>query len=337
MTSLLVEALHCRNENRPPVWLMRQAGRYMPEYRKMRAKHSFLEMCHTPEMAASVTLLPIQVFGMDAAILFSDILFVLEALGAGLRFEDSLGPIIERKVSTEKDVEALPKVDVNQSLGFVKETIKLLIPELKVPLIGFAGAPFTLASYLIEGGTTKSFKKTKEWMLSDPQSFHRLLEVISDVVISYLQMQVESGVHAVQIFDSWAGVLGYAQFQEFSLPYLAKIQKSLESSKIPTIMFCRGSSVFAPEIASLKPHAVSLDWNGDLAHLRRSLPAGIALQGNLDPDVLYAPLPMLQTQVKRMLKSMKGDPGYIFNLGHGIAPDVSPDAVKTLVDTIKNG
>lgn len=336
MRSLLTDALHSRNSGRPPVWLMRQAGRYMPQYRKIRANHSFLEMCHNPELAAAVTLLPINAFDMDAAILFSDILVVLEALEVGLHFEEGIGPVIERPLSCAEEIDRLPNPNMAEALSYVGEAIKILKPNLKVPLLGFCGAPFTVASYLIEGKSSRDLKKTKQWMLRDPEGFHRLLSLIARHTIDYLRMQVKAGVSAIQIFDSWAHVLAHEQFKEFSLAYMEQIVNALKSSGVPIILFCRGSSVFAPLLASLSPAGISLDWNSNIATIRSQIPTGITLQGNLDPDILYGPLYLIQKEVKRMLKSMKGDPAYIFNLGHGISPDISMDAVKTLVETVQN-
>lgn len=332
---LLTQALKCSNQGRAPVWLMRQAGRYMPEYRALRAKHSFLEMCHHPELITEVTLLPIRSFGMDAAILFSDILVIPEALKVGLRFDDGIGPIIEHPLHTSADIDALPAVDMREALDYVAQGIAMLRPQLDVPLLGFCGAPFTLASYMIEGKSSRDLRKTKQWMLRDPTSFHKLLNRLADDAITYLHMQVDAGVQAIQIFDSWAGVLSLNHFKEFSLSYMEKIVRSLES-RVPVILFCRGSSLFAPQLAEIKPSAISLDWHCDLGALRKSLPKGIALQGNLDPDVLYAPLPVIRKEVNALLKKMKGDQGYIFNLGHGITPDVPVEAVRELVDCVKS-
>lgn len=334
--SLILKALHCRNfEQRPPVWLMRQAGRYMPEYRQIRTKHTFLDMCHHPELAAKVTLLPIDMFDMDAAILFSDILVIPEAFQVGLHFEEGAGPIIDRPLKTPRDVNQLPRIDVHESLDFVAQTIRLLKPQLKVPLIGFCGAPFTVASYMIEGKSSKTLQQTKKWMMTDPTSFHALLKRIADASIDYLNLQIEAGADALQIFDSWANFLSAAHFEEFSLHYLKYILDRLNNKTIPVILFCRGSSVFAPKLAEIHPAAISLDWNADIAHIRQILPPSIAIQGNLDPDILYAPHATIQHEVKRMLDQMQGQPGYIFNLGHGICPDMTTDAVRVLVDTVK--
>lgn len=335
MNTLLLDALACENQSRPPVWLMRQAGRYMPSYRKIRENRSFVEMCHHPEIAAEVTLLPIKEFGMDAAILFSDILMIPEALGLGLRFEEGKGPIIERPVRSREDVFALQKPDVEESLGFVAEAIRLLRGELSVPLIGFCGAPFTVASYMIEGGTSRDFKLTKQWMYRDPESFHALLKHLAQVTIDYIDMQAAAGAQAIQIFDSWAHVLPYQEFKEFSLYYMNMILEGVRDPKPPVILYCRGASVFVHELADICPRAISLDWNIHLPRLRDVIPSSIALQGNFDPDLLYAPLGAIEREVKRLLREMDGDPGYIVNLGHGIKPDMSPEAVKVFVDTVK--
>ncbi len=334
MNRLLIDALHCRNLGRAPVWLMRQAGRYMPEYRALRKKHSFLEMCHNPELIAEVTKLPITAFGMDAAILFSDILVIPEAFGIGLHFEDGAGPIIDRPLNSPADIQALPKVDMRHSLNYVTEGIRLLIPELKVPLLGFCGAPFTLASYMIEGKSNHNLHKTKQWMLRDPESFHQLLTLLSDHAITYLTMQIEAGVQAVQVFDSWANVLTHHQFREFSLAYMQKIVEKIKP-KVPVILFCRGSSTFAPEMVKATPSCISVDWNVDIGSLRSVVPSSIAIQGNLDPDFLYAPIPVLKKEVTRLLNAMNGDPGYIFNLGHGITPETPTEAVQALVNCVK--
>ncbi|MCE5317429.1 MAG: uroporphyrinogen decarboxylase [Parachlamydia sp.] len=332
MESILLQALQMKNRGRPPVWLMRQAGRYLPQFRALREKYGFLEMCHQPELAVETTLLPIQLLGFDAAILFSDILVIAEALGVGLRFEKDLGPIIERPLSQASDVDALPRINVEEKLGYVAEAIRLLRGQLKVPLIGFCGAPFTLASYLIEGGSSRDLKKTKRWMLTDPESFHQLLRLLSEVTIAYLKMQIKAGAQAIQIFDSWASALAYKQFREFSLNYMKDI---VEAVNIPSILFCRGSSVFASQMAEAQPDAISIDWNADLSCIRRQLP-NIALQGNLDPDILHAPRSVVEREVRRLLDSMRGDPGYIFNLGHGITPEVPVDNVKALIETVKS-
>lgn len=330
----LLQALECKNQGRPPIWLMRQAGRYMPAYRALRSKYSFLEMCHQPELIAEVTLLPIHTFGMDAAILFSDILVIPEALGVGLRFEENLGPIIDRPISEAADIAKLPRHSMKESLQYVVEGIRLVKPQLKVPLLGFCGAPFTMASYMIEGKSSRDLRKTKQWMLRDPTSFHLLLDYLAECAITYLEMQIEAGVEAVQIFDSWAGLMAPQQFNEFSLHYLDKIVRHLKG-KVPVILFSKGTSSYLPEIAKIQPHAISVDWNIAMSTVREILPKGMAVQGNLDPDILFAPNDIIRKEATNLLKTMQGHPGYIFNLGHGLTPDIPMDAVKTLVDCVQ--
>lgn len=332
MSTLFLDALHGRNtQGRPPVWLMRQAGRYLPEYRALRSKYSFLEMCHTPELIAEITELPLCRFPFDAAILFSDILVIPEALGVGLSFEDSKGPIIERPLRDNNDVAKLPSPSIRGALSFVSEGISRIKKKVKVPLIGFCGAPFTVASYMIEGGVNKELKKTKQWMIREPESFHLLLEKITACTLEYIQLQTDAGIDALQIFDSWAGVLDDAYFRACSLHYLDKL---VRSCKVPTLLFCKGSSAFAHAMAECSPSALSIDWNGSLPHLRKNLPPSIALQGNLDPDILYAPTPIVRQSVRRLVDSMRNDKGYIFNLGHGIHPDTPLESVEALIEAV---
>ncbi len=333
-SALLMQALSCKNSSRPPVWLMRQAGRHLAAYRNLRKKYSFLELYHDPDLIAEVTLLPIHAYGLDAAILFSDILVIPEALGLGLHFEEKLGPVFDRPLKSVTDIVQLANPDLTRLL-FVQKGIKCIKTILDKPLIGFCGAPFTVASYMIEGGSSRDLKKTKRWMFEDPASFHLLLTKIADWSIAYLQMQIDAGVNAVQIFDSWANTLAHAQFHEFSLAYLQYILDRLKRPETPVILFCRGSSVFAPELAKIGPHAISIDWNCHLKEMRRRVGYPVALQGNLDPDILYAPLSHIEKEVGRLLDEMHGDKGFIVNLGHGIAPDVTEDAVRTLVECVK--
>lgn len=334
MNDIFLQALHCCNPSGPPVWLMRQAGRHLASYRALRQRYSFLEMCHEPDLISQITLLPIEAYDMDAAILFSDILVIAEAMGVGLRFEDQVGPIIERPILTRQDIEALPPPDISK-LQYVAQGIRQLKKQLQVPLVGFCGAPFTVASYMIEGKTSRDLKKTKRWMLKDPEGFHVLLNKIADWSSAYLQLQIEAGVQALQIFDSWANALSHYSFREFSLAYLQQLINDVRHTEIPVILFCRGSSVFAPQLAELRPAGIGLDWNCHMASMRCMIDQSIALQGNLDPDILYAPLSRIEKEVERLLDEMEGDPGFIFNLGHGIAPDVSEGAVQTLVHCVK--
>lgn len=335
MNLLLTDALNYNNRSRPPVWLMRQAGRYMPSYRKLREKYTFLEMVHNPEIAAEVTLMPVKQLNTDAAILFCDILVVPQALGMKLHFDEGSGPHIDNPLTDAKSVDNLPFPSMQESLAYVDETIRLLRPRLNVPLIGFCGAPFTLASYMIEGKSSRDLRKTKQWMLQDPESFHRLLKHLASVSIDYLSMQVDAGVQAIQIFDSWANFLGHTQFREFSLAYLRMLVEAMRKRGVPLILFCRGASVFAHQLAEIHPSCISLDWNCDLLAMRDTIPKGIALQGNLDPDMLYAPRAVLEKEIRRLLLGMENHPGYIFNLGHGILPDVPFDNVRFLIDTVQ--
>lgn len=329
-----MHALRCENLSRPPVWLMRQAGRHLAAYRSLRQKYSFLEMYQNPELIAQVTLLPIQAYDVDAAILFSDILVIPDALGLGLRFEEQVGPVFERPIQMVEEIENLPEPDMSR-LHFVLEGIQQIKAQLTKPLIGFCGAPFTVASYMIEGRSSRDFKKTKQWLFNDPASFHCLLKKIADWSIAYLQLQIDAGANAVQIFDSWANALAYPQFREFSLAYLDYILKGLHRPEVPVILFCRGSSVFAPQLAEAAPQAIGIDWNCNLKDVRSRIGYPIALQGNLDPDILYAPLPKIRDEVGKLLDAMQGDRGFIVNLGHGVAPDVTENAVRTLVECVQ--
>lgn len=335
MQDLFLKALRCENTERPPIWVMRQAGRYMAAYRALRQRYSFMEMCCQPELISEVTWLPIKTFGFDAAILFSDILILAPALKLGLQFEEGVGPLIGKPIQSRQDILDLPRADDLSGLSFVAEGIRQLKATLPVPLIGFCGAPFTVASYFIEGKTSRDFKQTKKWLYSDPSGFHLLLSRLAEWSIAYLNLQIDAGVDAIQIFDSWAHVLAPAQFREYSLFYLSQVMHGLKKTDIPIILFCRGSAAFATQLAQIHPHAISLDWNCDIGQMRRSIPYPIALQGNLDPDVLYAPAPILKKEVHSLLKSMEGDKGFIFNLGHGISPDVSESAVRLMVECIK--
>lgn len=332
MNDRLLLALKGQNRGRPPIWIMRQAGRYLPEYRALRAKHTFLDMCHRPELIVDVTTMPLKRYAFDAAILFSDILLVAETIGRPFEFLDGRGPVLSDPLRSAHDVQALPAHDMTK-LHCVADGVRALKQQLQVPLIGFCGGPFTVASYLIEGSTSRDWKKTKRWLFSDPESFHRLLARIADASIDYLNMQIAAGVDAVQIFDSWAHVLALPQFREFSLAYMKRILAGI-GNKVPTILFCRGSCLFAEDLASAGSSGIGLDWSGDIADIRKRVGGGITLQGNLDPDTLYAPLDVLRESVERLLESMDGDPAYIFNLGHGISPDMSLEAVQTVVDCV---
>jgi uroporphyrinogen decarboxylase len=326
--ALLLKALRSQNDSRPPVWLMRQAGRYMPQYQAFRKNHSLFDLFHDVEKIVEITLLPVKALDVDAAILFSDILSVCDGLGIKWGFEDGRGPLLPEPVQPHTIFSKK-----KNAYTHIESAIRELKKELKIPLLGFAGAPFTIASYLIEGGSSKDLKKTKKWLYSDPQSFHALLNQISEETISYLKVQIEAGVDGVQLFDSWAHHLDHPSFCSFSLHYMEKILRAIP--EVPVILFCRGSCFFAKELSSIKPSAISLDWSGEISIIRKELPQ-VALQGNLDPMILYASKKEIQKAVFRLLDSMKGDPGFIFNLGHGLLPDIPYENVQYLVDTVKN-
>ena len=336
MNTLFLDAAFSKATERPPVWMMRQAGRFMPEYWEIKNKYSFLEMCKTPELAADVTMLPVDLLGIDAAILFSDILVTGEAMGGDLSFTQGVGPKFANPVRTAQDVDNL-NVDCLDKLQYVADAIKVIQQRLNgsIPLIGFAGAPFTVMSYLVEGGSSKDFKKTKLLIHNQPEVAHRLLAKIAKVTADYLNLQIEAGVNAVQIFDSWALALSWNDYQEFSHRYIQEIIANLNRKDIPVISFCKGSSVFAPIMAEAKPDVISVDWNADLLNIKKALPAGIAVQGNLDPHILYADKPVIKKHILQLFERMRGQEGFIFNLGHGIMPDIPFDNVKFAIETVK--
>jgi uroporphyrinogen decarboxylase len=334
--SLFIKSAFSKATERPPVWMMRQAGRFMPQYWEIKNKYSFLEMCKTPEIAADVTMLPVDLLDIDAAILFSDILVTGEAMGGDLSFSQGVGPKFANPVRTAADVDAL-EVEVIDRLQYVADAIKVIQQRLngKIPLIGFAGAPFTVMSYLVEGGSSKDFKLTKLMLHNQPELAHRLLAKIAKVTTDYLNLQIAAGVNAVQIFDSWAQALSWDDYREFSHQYIQQIIAGLNRKDIPVISFCKGSSVFAPMMAEAKPDVISIDWNVDLKDMKQRLPHGIAVQGNLDPHILYADKPVIKERIHRLFERMRGENGFIFNLGHGIMPDIPFDNVKYAVEVIK--
>ena len=293
-------------------------------------------MCKTPEIAADVTMLPVDLLGIDAAILFSDILVTAEAMGGELSFTQGVGPRFANPVRNQADVDAL-LTDVEDRLQYVADAIKVIQQRLNgsIPLIGFAGAPFTVMSYLVEGGSSKDFKLTKLLIHNYPELAHQLLAKIAKVTVDYLNLQIKAGVNAVQLFDSWALALSWDDYTEFSHNYNKEIISKLNRKDIPVISFCKGSSVFAPLMAETKPDVISVDWNADLLNIKKILPAGIAVQGNLDPHILYADKSVIKDRIHRLFERMRGEDGFIFNLGHGIMPDIPFDNVKYAVELIK--
>lgn len=335
--SLFIRAAFSQPTERPPVWMMRQAGRFMKEYWEIKNRYSFLEMCKTPEIAADVTMLPVDLLGVDAAILFSDILVTAEAMGGELSFTQGVGPRFANPVRSVADVERLES-EVGDRLDYVAAAIKVIQERLggRIPLIGFAGAPFTVMSYLVEGGSSKDFKLTKLMLHNNPELAHALLSKIAKVTTDYLNLQIAAGVNAVQIFDSWAMALCWDDYREFSHYYISKIIAGLNRADIPVISFCKGSSVFAPLMAEARPDVISVDWNADLRTVKAGLPQGIAVQGNLDPHILYADKKVIKERLLRLWNQMKGENGFIFNLGHGIMPDIPFDHVKYAIEVIKH-
>lgn len=335
--TLFLDAAFSKTTERPPVWMMRQAGRFMPQYWEIKNKYSFLEMCKTPEIAADVTMLPVDLLDIDAAILFSDILVTGEAmLGGELTFEQGVGPRFANPIRNEKDIERL-EVDVLGRLQYVADAIKVIQQRLdgRIPLIGFAGAPFTVMSYLVEGGSSKDFKTTKLLIHNHPDLAHSLLAKIAKVTTDYLNLQIAAGVNALQLFDSWALALSWNDYREFSHQYNQQILAGLNRKNTPLISFCKGSSVFAPMMAEAKPDVISVDWNADLLNIKQALPDGIAVQGNLDPHVLYAEKPVIKKHIIELFERMRGQNGFIFNLGHGIMPDIPFENVKYAIDVVK--
>lgn len=318
-----------------PVWFMRQAGRYLPEYRAIREKFSLLEIVARPEIAAEVTLQPVRLLGVDAAILFADILLPLVPMGLKLEFARGEGPLIHNPIRTQDDVDRLRPVDPKTDLGHVLETIRLLRRELgDIPLIGFSGAPFTIASYAIEGGATRDFLRTKTFMYTYPELWRTLMDRLVDTLIAYLVAQVEAGAQALQVFDSWVGALAPQDYQRFVLPYSRRLLQAAQAAGVPVIHFGTGTATLLPAMQQAGGTVIGLDWRIPLAEGWKTLGAGAAVQGNLDPAVLFAPLPELRQQVQAVLRQAAGRPGHIFNLGHGILQHTPVAHVRAAVELV---
>ena len=327
--------------DRTPIWIMRQAGRYLPEYRAIREKAGdFMTLCTTPDLACEVTLQPLERFDLDAAILFSDILTVPDAMGLGLYFEEGEGPKFERPVRTEKDIKNLPIPDPEDELGYVMDAVRTIRRELdgSVPLIGFSGSPWTLATYMVEGGSSKTFSKTKTMAFEDPKLAHLLLSKISESVVSYLNAQVAAGAQALMIFDTWGGSLSPQMYKEFSLNYMSdivsKLQRENEGRKVPVILFTKGGGQWLSNIADSGCDALGLDWTTDIASARQQVGDRVALQGNMDPTTLCASPEVIRQEAAKILAGFGSGNGHVFNLGHGITPDINPEHVKVLVDSV---
>ncbi len=318
-----------------PVWFMRQAGRYMPEYRAIRAKYSLLEIVENPEIAAEVTLQPVRALGVDAAILFADILLPIVPMGLKLEFAKGEGPLIHNPIRTLDDVNRLRQVDPGADLGHVLETIRLLRRELgQTPLIGFCGAPFTVASYAIEGGASRDFLCTKTMMYRSPEIWHTLMDRLADTLSAYLAAQVEAGAQAVQLFDSWVGALSPQDYLNYVFPYSQRVLHAAQSTGVPVIHFGTGTSTLLPSMRQAGGTVIGLDWRIPLDDGWKKVGEGVAIQGNLDPAALFAPLPELRRQVQDVLRRAAGRPGHIFNLGHGILQHTPVENVRAVVEMV---
>jgi uroporphyrinogen decarboxylase len=337
VTSEPVFLLAARRQPTPftPIWLMRQAGRYMPEYRALRERFGFLELCKNPQAAAEVTLQPIERLGVDAAILFADILLIVEPLGVGLEFAKGEGPVIHRPVRGEADVARLKPVDVEDAVPYVFETVRLARRALApgVPLIGFAGAPFTLASYVVEGGPSRDFLHTKRLMYEEPAAWRRLMEILADAVARYLNGQIEAGVQAVQLFDSWVGALGPEDYRTFVQPFTRAVIRALTPG-VPVIHFGTGTAALLPAMREAGGDVIGLDWRVELDTAWAAIGHDVAVQGNLDPAVLLASPAVIRERAKAVLARAGGRPGHIFNLGHGVFQQTPVDHVRVLVDVV---
>jgi uroporphyrinogen decarboxylase len=337
----ILRALMRQPVDRTPVWIMRQAGRYLPEYLKTRAEAgSFMNLCQTPDLACEVTLQPLRRFNLDAAIIFSDILTIPDVMGLKLYFVAGEGPKFEHPLRTAEDIRKLPSPDVNESLGYVMDAIALTRRELdgKVPLIGFSGSPWTLATYMIEGGSSKTFSKAKKLIYQDPALAHELLEKLAATVTDYLNAQIDSGAQAVQIFDTWGGALSARAYQEFSLRYMAQIVAGLkrenEGRRVPVILFSKGCNTQLEALADTGCDALGVDWTITLNEARQRVGDRVALQGNLDPSILLADKKVIRREVNEILNSFGQGNGHIFNLGHGITPDVDPENLSALISAV---
>ncbi len=327
--------------DRTPIWMMRQAGRYLPEYRATRAEAgSFLDLCKNAELACEVTLQPLRRYPMDAAILFSDILTIPDALGLGLYFEEGEGPRFHKTVRSEADLAGLNKIVAADDLGYVMNAVRTIRGALcgSVPLIGFTGSPWTLATYMVEGGASKDFRNVKAMAYDKPELMHALLALLADAVADYLTAQVEAGAQALQIFDTWGGSLSHGAYREFSLKYMQRIINRLpveaDGRKVPVIVFTKGGGQWLPAIADCGADAVGLDWTTDIGSARQQIGDKVALQGNMDPTLLYAGPERIREEVASILACYGHGSGHVFNLGHGITPGVNPDHVTAFVDAV---
>jgi uroporphyrinogen decarboxylase len=333
----LLRAARRQPVDRTPVWIMRQAGRYLPEYRALRSEDEFFTVCRTPQLAAEVTLQPIRRFDLDAAIIFSDILVVPQAMGMDVQMIKGQGPVFSDPLDSPADLERLIDCDVAESLAYVYDAIELVVGELdgRIPLLGFCGAPWTIMAYMIEGGGSKTFSKSRTWLFAEPEASRRLLDRITDLSIEYLSRQIVAGVSAVQVFDSWAGMLGYREFDTFARPALRRIAKAIKARHpdVPVIGFAKGAAYALGDLADDGFDVLGLDWTVDPLRARNATGDRIALQGNLDPVALFAAPAVIRSHVETMLDAF-GPIGHIANLGHGMQPDHDPDHARAFIDAV---
>ena len=326
----------CRSEphDHTPVWFMRQAGRSLPEYRKIRGEGSILDAIKDAELSAEITLQPVHRYNTDAAILYSDIVVPLHALGFGVEIQPGIGPVVENRFRSIEDLKRLRPLDPDSDTPYVLESIQLLVEELAVPLIGFAGAPFTLASYLIEGAPSRTYTKTKALMMNDPELWDSLMSRLVEIVISSLRSQISAGVSAIQLFDSWAGALSPSAYERFVLPYTKEIFSSIQNEEVPTVHFGVGTGEILHLMASAGSSVMGVDWRTPLDVARDRLGSEVALQGNLDPAMCFASENAISTEVRNILEKNAGHPGHIFNLGHGVLPETDPKVLERIVEQV---
>ncbi len=334
MRDRILRALRGEPVDTRPIWLMRQAGRYLPGYRALRARHAILELARTPELAAEVTLEPVRRFDVDAGVVFADITLPFAGLGIDFSIDPGVGPIIPTPIRSREQVDALPPFDPQASVPFVGEAIRRFCDASDRPLIGFAGAPFTLAAYLVEGGPSREYANVKGWMYRDPEGFGRLLDRLTEMTGQYLRMQAEAGASILQLFDTWAGVLGRASYERHIAPRLVRLFEQLAELRRPTIYFSTGSSHLLDAIARLGATAVGVDWREPLGSVRSRIGPGLPLQGNLDPGALLGSQELLEAEAARVLREIPDGSSHVFNLGHGVLPGTDPDRVGQLVDFV---
>ena len=333
---LLIEAALGHPVARTPIWIMRQAGRYLPEYQAIRSQMSFLELCHTPEKAAEVSIQPLDILGVDGVIVFSDILVPLEGMGMSLSFHEGKGPILADPIRSRADVARLKPIDAWTTTGYLPAAVKLLVQEIghRAPVLGFAGAPYTLACYAIEGQTSRHYQRTKAFMMGDPEGFRSLLDRLADAAADLLTAQIEAGASMVQLFDTWAGDLMPDQYREFALPAARRVIERVKRPGVPVVYFMNGVGGKLADLKDVGADVYGIDWRTGLDEARRVLGASAVLQGNLDPCTLYAPHDVIETRVAAVLEQNAGGP-HVFNLGHGILPDVPVPAAQHLVKTVQ--